>query len=89
MITFLTKLLLLHLVEKQAKRELSYSATTVSASDITEVTNVNPLEGLSGKIAGVDLTTPAQTGASSKIILRGFTSLGKQQSINYCRWFSY
>ena len=57
------------------KRSLGYSTTTVSSNDLTEVTNTNPLESLSGKIAGVDITVPAQPGASAKVILRGFSSL--------------
>lgn len=58
------------------KRSLGYAATAVSSDEITEVSSTNPLESLSGKIAGVDITSPAQPGASTKVILRGFSTLG-------------
>ena len=57
------------------KRSLGYSATSVDSEELTEVTTINPLESLSGKIAGVDITAPNQPGASTKVILRGYTSL--------------
>lgn len=59
---------------KRQKRELGYATATVSSKDLTEVTNTNVFESLSGKVAGVDITAPAQVGASSKVIIRGFSS---------------
>ncbi|MFI1771769.1 SusC/RagA family TonB-linked outer membrane protein [Thalassobellus citreus] len=58
------------------KRSLGYSATAVDNETITSVSTTNPLESLSGKVAGVDITAPAQPGASAKVILRGFSTLG-------------
>ena len=58
------------------KRSLGYSATAVDSDAITAVSTTNPLENLSGKVAGVDITAPAQPGASAKVILRGFSTLG-------------
>lgn len=57
------------------KRSLGYSATAVSGERLTEVATLNPFESLSGKIAGVDITSPNQPGASTKIVLRGFSSV--------------
>ena len=59
---------------KRQKRELGYATTTVSSKDLTEVTNTNVFESLSGKVAGVDITAPAQVGAAPKVIIRGFSS---------------
>lgn len=60
------------------QRALGYATTTVNSEEITRVNNsTNPFESLSGKIAGIDITAPAQPGASSKIILRGFSSLSQ------------
>ncbi|MEP5601194.1 MAG: carboxypeptidase-like regulatory domain-containing protein [Algibacter sp.] len=67
--------------KKKQKRALGYSTTTVSAKDLTQVTNTNPFESLSGKIAGVDITVPAQPGASAKVIMRGFSSLGSNSPL--------
>ncbi len=61
--------------QKKQARALGYAATKVSGEDLTEVVNLNPFETLSGKIAGVDISAPAQPGASTKIISRGFGSI--------------
>lgn len=63
------------------KKSLGYATVSISAKDLTEVTNTNPFESLSGKIAGVDITVPAQPGASAKVILRGFSSLGSNSPL--------
>lgn len=61
-------------IKKQA-RSIGYATTQVSNEELTEVINSNPLESLSGKVAGVDITAPAQPGASIKVISRGFGSI--------------
>ena len=61
--------------QKKQKRSVSSATSVVTAKDLTEVTNTNVFESLSGKVAGVDITAPAQVGASSKVIIRGFSSL--------------
>ncbi|SHJ24099.1 SusC/RagA family TonB-linked outer membrane protein [Pseudozobellia thermophila] len=63
------------------KKSLGYATVSVSAKDLTEVNNTNPFESLSGKVAGVDITVPAQPGASAKVILRGFSSLGSNSPL--------
>jgi TonB-linked SusC/RagA family outer membrane protein len=60
---------------KRQKKALGYSTSNVSAKELTEVNNINVFESLSGKVAGIDITAPAQVGASSKVIIRGFNSL--------------
>ncbi|MEN3322809.1 SusC/RagA family TonB-linked outer membrane protein [Mariniflexile soesokkakense] len=57
------------------KRSLGYAATAVTGEQLTEVATLNPFESLSGKIAGLDITAPNQPGASTKIILRGYSGL--------------
>jgi TonB-linked SusC/RagA family outer membrane protein len=68
---------------KLAPRAQGFSATTVGGEELTEVTNSNPFESLSGKIAGVDITAPAQPGASTKVIVRGFSSITGSNSPLY------
>lgn len=67
--------------KKKPKREMSSSIAIISNSELTDVTNTNPFESLSGKVSGVDISTPAQPGATSKIIIRGFSSLGSNQPL--------
>lgn len=60
---------------KREKKSLGYAATTINKEQITNVTTNNPLESLSGKIAGVDISAPTQPGASTKVIVRGIGSI--------------
>lgn len=61
---------------KRQKKALGYATANISSKDLTEVNNTNIFESLSGKVAGVDITSAAQTGASTKVVIRGFTNLG-------------
>lgn len=60
---------------KREKRALGYATTTVNNQQLTQVVNTNPLESLSGKVAGVDISAPANPGSSPKVIVRGFGSI--------------
>ncbi|RZJ54704.1 MAG: SusC/RagA family TonB-linked outer membrane protein [Flavobacterium sp.] len=66
---------------KKQKKSLGYATTSVSAKDLTDVANVNVFESLSGKVAGADISTPAQAGASSKVVIRGFNSLSNSSPL--------
>ncbi|NQX82176.1 MAG: SusC/RagA family TonB-linked outer membrane protein [Flavobacteriaceae bacterium] len=66
---------------KRQKKSLGYATTTITSDDLTEVSASNPFESLSGKIAGVDITAPAQNGASTKVIMRGFSSLSNNSPL--------
>ena len=61
-------------VNRQAKT-LGYADANFSGEELTEVPTANPLETLSGRIAGVDISSPAQPGASPKVIFRGMGSI--------------
>ncbi|KAB5489486.1 SusC/RagA family TonB-linked outer membrane protein [Flagellimonas hadalis] len=60
---------------KSQPRAQGFASTNLNNADLTDVNNTNPFESLSGKVAGVDITTPAQPGASPKVIVRGFSSI--------------
>jgi TonB-linked SusC/RagA family outer membrane protein len=60
----------------KAKKTLGYAQTTVRNEDINRSASINALGGLQGKIAGVNISNVSGTsGGSTKIILRGYTSL--------------
>jgi TonB-linked SusC/RagA family outer membrane protein len=67
----------------RGKEKLGYSASTFRTDDITRTAPVSPLDALQGKVAGADISTVGgQPGASSKIILRGYSSLqGSNQAL--------
>ena len=60
---------------KRQKKQLGYATATVSGKELTEVNNTNVFGSLSGKLAGVDIGAPAQVGASTKVVIRGYSSL--------------
>jgi TonB-linked SusC/RagA family outer membrane protein len=66
---------------KKQRRAVAYATSVVGSKELTEVTNTNVFESLSGKVAGVDITAPAQVGASSKVIIRGFNSLSNNSPL--------
>ncbi|HUH33110.1 MAG TPA: SusC/RagA family TonB-linked outer membrane protein [Daejeonella sp.] len=58
------------------KKSLGYSATQVGTEEINKASPVNIVGGLQGKVAGVDIsTTSGAPGGSSKVVLRGFSSI--------------
>jgi len=67
----------------RSREKLGYSASTFKTEDITRTAPVSPLDALQGKVAGADISTVGgQPGASSKIILRGYSSLqGNNQAL--------
>ncbi len=62
-------------------RALGYAAVKVDGEELTRTANANPFETLSGKIPGVDISSPGQPGASAKVISRGFSSLVGNQPL--------
>ncbi|MHC0447225.1 SusC/RagA family TonB-linked outer membrane protein [Flavobacterium sp. 3-218] len=60
---------------KREKKSLGYATTTLKSDALTQVVNANPFETLSGKIAGVDITSPSQPGASTKVVIRGLNTI--------------
>ncbi len=59
------------------QRLLTYSAQTVGGKDLNEIKNVNMINSLQGKSAGLQITPRTSTGAggSSKILFRGNKSI--------------
>jgi len=59
---------------KRKPRELGYSNQQVKGDDLKETQRENFLSGMQGRIAGVTITpTSGVPGASTTIVLRGFT----------------
>ncbi len=61
---------------KRNKRDLGYSVQKIETGDITAIRNTNVVNTLAGRIAGVQTTNGSSgVGSSSRIIIRGETSL--------------
>ena len=68
---------------RREKRSIGYSTTQVSGSEITTGGNTSPINALVGKTAGANINTTANApGSSSRIVLRGGSSLtGNNQAL--------
>jgi len=62
-------------IERQ-KKSLTYSTQKVETEELTQARSLNVLNGLTGKIAGVSVTTGSTgVGSASKVLLRGNRSI--------------
>jgi TonB-dependent SusC/RagA subfamily outer membrane receptor len=60
---------------QREKRSLGYSVQDVSGPELTKVPEVNLVNALQGQVAGVHITTAGPTGGSSRIVIRGASSI--------------
>lgn len=69
-------------VQRQ-RRSIGYSTTQITGDQLTQGGNTSPLNALSGKVAGANITTTANSpGSSSRIVLRGGSSIfGNNQAL--------
>jgi len=56
-------------------KSVPYSSQSVDPTRLTEARDVNIVNGLAGKVAGIQVTTTGQPGSSSRVILRGDNSI--------------
>ena len=62
-------------ISRQAKA-LTYAAQNVNTQALTEARSINPVNSLSGRVAGLSITTASTgVGAASKVLLRGNRSI--------------
>lgn len=68
---------------KREKRSLGYSAPTLNADELTDGRNTSAINSLAGKVAGVNITSTANSpGSSSRVVLRGGSSIsGNNQAL--------
>lgn len=68
---------------RREKASLGYAAPTVKSDELTKGQSTSALNGLAGKIAGVNISTSANApGSSSRIVLRGGSSItGNNQAL--------
>lgn len=73
----LTEVVVTALGVKKQKRELGYSVTEIKGSDVAKTNEVNPINALQGKVAGVQIDQGAGgLFGNSKIVIRGNSTLG-------------
>jgi len=60
---------------KREKKSIGYAAQEISGESISEAGQNNALSALSGNVAGVQVTSPSSMGGSTRITMRGISSL--------------
>lgn len=59
----------------RSKNNLPYAAQTISSDEVTKTRNSNFVDGLSGKVAGLQISQTNTLGGSTNIVLRGNKSI--------------
>ena len=74
----LSEVVVTALGQTRSRDKVGYAASTFKADDVVRSARVSALDGLQGRVAGSDISTiGGQPGSSSKIILRGYSSIGQ------------
>lgn len=60
---------------KREKKSIGYAAQEISGESISEAGQNNALSALSGNVAGVQVTSPSSMGGSTRITMRGISSI--------------
>ncbi|WP_108870086.1 carboxypeptidase-like regulatory domain-containing protein [Aquimarina aquimarini] len=67
---------------KKTRKSLTYAAQDINAAELTKVKDANPINSLSGKVAGVVVNRSSSgVGGSVKVTLRGNTSTRNNQPL--------
>lgn len=68
--------------QERTRNSLAFSATQIDGSNITAARNTNAINGLAGKVAGLNITQSNGLGSSSNVVIRGTKSLfGNNQAL--------
>ena len=67
---------------KKTRKSITYAAQDIKAEELNKVKQTNPMNSLSGKIAGASITRSASgAGGSVKVLIRGNSSIGNNQPL--------
>ena len=67
---------------KREKKSLGYSSQEVSGEAVNTVKDANFVNSLSGKVAGIDVSSSGTLGGSTNVVIRGYSSIyGNNQAL--------
>ncbi|MCR8666629.1 SusC/RagA family TonB-linked outer membrane protein [Aestuariibaculum sp. M13] len=67
---------------QREKKSLGYAAQEVKGDAVSTVKDINFVNSLSGKVAGIDIQNTGTMGGSSNVVIRGYSSLyGSNQAL--------
>lgn len=67
--------------QTRSKIKVGYATTTFNADAISRASPANALDALTGKIAGANISKTGGPGSSTKVILRGYGTIGNNQPL--------
>nr|WP_319570522.1 SusC/RagA family TonB-linked outer membrane protein [uncultured Draconibacterium sp.] len=65
----------------RSKKSVGYSATSVGADVIANTKAINPMAALSGKVAGLEISSSPTPGGTQNVAIRGYSSFGNNQPL--------
>ena len=68
----LTEVVVTALGQTKSRAKIGYAATTFNSEAINQSSPISPLDGLSGKVAGAEISKVGGPGSSEKVVLRGY-----------------
>jgi len=74
---------------KKQEKALGYAASTVKSEDLNAAKSGSVMSGLTGKVAGLNITSGGATGSSQKVIVRGISSFSANQPLLCGGWSAY
>ncbi|MCB0584984.1 MAG: SusC/RagA family TonB-linked outer membrane protein, partial [Phaeodactylibacter sp.] len=78
----LTEAVVTALGVEREKKSLGYATQEVEGEEVSRVKDVNFIQSLSGKVAGLDVKRSNQLGGSANVVIRGYKSLkGNNQAL--------
>ena len=60
---------------RRSRNSLPYAAQQITGDELTKTVTTNAVDNLSGKVAGLEITSSNAMGGSTNVVLRGFKSL--------------
>ena len=66
---------------KKQEKALGYAASTVKSDELVAGRSGSVMSGLSGKVAGINITNSGGTGTSQKVVVRGMSSFSANQPL--------
>lgn len=66
---------------RKSEKTLGYAASTVKSDELVAGRSADVMSGMIGKVAGVNISNSGQTGASQKVVVRGYSSFSSNQPL--------
>lgn len=65
----------------RSQRSVGYSTAVVNAEELTAAQSPSLMQGVSGKVAGINISQSGGAGTSQKVIIRGYASVNGNQPL--------